>query len=155
LSLTRNIKEDAGHWIVADTVKLPMGEQLDTTVLDKGTLLASKRTLKAGPVEIEVNYKDGKATGSMSMGGQIRPIDVEMGGPVFGEGAGSHEAVAHLPLAEGYTTSFRTFDLQSQKSTLKQVKVAGTEDVSVAAGKFKTWKVEISSAEGEPGVTTL
>jgi len=36
-----------------------------------------------------------------------------------------------------------------------QVKVLAVEEVSVAAGKFKTWKVEVSSAEGEPGVTTL
>ena len=35
------------------------------------------------------------------------------------------------------------------------MKVVGSEDVTVAAGAFKTWKVELASAEGEPGSTTL
>ena len=38
---------------------------------------------------------------------------------------------------------------------LKQLKVAGTEDVTVPAGTFKAFKVEITSAEGEPGSTTI
>jgi hypothetical protein len=60
-----------------------------------------------------------------------------------------------LPLADGYSTTYRNFDLQKQKVALKQVKVVGTEDVTVPAGSFKAWKVEVSSAEGEPGGSTL
>ena len=37
----------------------------------------------------------------------------------------------------------------------KQLKVVGTEEVQVATGKFKAWKAEIPSAEGEPGQITL
>ena len=33
--------------------------------------------------------------------------------------------------------------------------MVGTEDVTVSAGTFKVWKVEVSSAEGEPGGSTL
>ena len=29
------------------------------------------------------------------------------------------------------------------------------EDLTVPAGSFKAWKVEVTSAEGEPGATTL
>jgi outer membrane lipoprotein-sorting protein len=37
----------------------------------------------------------------------------------------------------------------------KNVTVAGSEDVTVPAGQFTTWKVELASAEGEPGATTV
>jgi len=155
ISLTRTVKEDAGAWVVTDTSTLPMGQALDTTVVEKGTLVVTRRSVKQGPVEVELTFKDGKATGTFSMNGQSKPIAAEMGGVVFADGAAASEALAHLPLADGYTTTFRNFDLQKQKVALKQVKVVGTEDVSVAAGTFKAWKVEVTSAEGEPGATTL
>jgi dipeptidyl aminopeptidase/acylaminoacyl peptidase len=155
ISMTRNIKEDAGTWVVTDSATLPMGQALDTTVVDKGTLVVTKRNVKQGPVEIEVAFKDGKATGTFSMNGQSKPIAVDLGGALFADGAGAADALARLPLADGYATTFRNFDLQKQKVALKQVKVVGTEDVTVAAGSFKAWKVEVTSAEGEPGATTL
>ncbi len=42
-----------------------------------------------------------------------------------------------------------------QKGTVKQAKVAAVEDVTVPAGTFKAWKVEISSAEGDAGQQTV
>ncbi len=56
-----------------------------------------------------------------------------------------------LPLAEGYRTTFRTFDVQKQKPALNQLKVLGQEEVTVPAGTFKAGKAELTSAEGEPG----
>ena len=55
----------------------------------------------------------------------------------------------------GYTVTFRNVDLQRQKVQLKQAKVVAQENLKVAAGSFKAWKVELTSAEGEPGSTTL
>jgi hypothetical protein len=57
--------------------------------------------------------------------------------------------------AGGFETKYRNFDIQKQKSTLKQAKVTGSEEVTVAAGSFPSWKVELTSAEDEPGTTTL
>jgi len=61
----------------------------------------------------------------MSMNGQAKPIAVDLGGAVFGDGAGSFDVLATLPLAEGYATSFRNLDLQKQKLELKNLKVVG------------------------------
>jgi dipeptidyl aminopeptidase/acylaminoacyl peptidase len=155
VSVTRNIKEESGAWVVTDNSRLPMGEATESAVLEKGTLVVVKRTIKQGPVQVDLQFKDGKATGSFDMGGQAKPISADVGGAVFADGPGAYEAVARLPLAEGYTTTFRNFDVQKQKASLKQLKVLGTEDVKVAAGSFKTWKAEIASAEGEPGTVTL
>ena len=67
----------------------------------------------------------------------------------------SENVIACLPLAEGFATTFRNFDVQKQKISLMQAKVLGAEEVKVAAGSLPAWKVELSSAEGEPGSLTL
>jgi hypothetical protein len=41
------------------------------------------------------------------------------------------------------------------KGTMKRLRVTGSEEVTVPAGTFKAWKVEITSADGEPGSQTV
>jgi hypothetical protein len=106
-------------------------------------------------VTIEMAFEGAKATGTMAMGGAPKAFSVELGGGAFAEGSGAEDALACLPLAEGYTVVFRNVDLQRQKVQLKRAKVLGQEPVTVPAGTFKAWKVELTSAEGEPGQTTL
>ncbi|KAA0250520.1 MAG: S9 family peptidase [Acidobacteria bacterium] len=155
MSVTRVVKEEGGAWVVTDTAKMPMGEAVDTTTLEKGTLVVRKRAIKQGPVAVDLEFKGGKATGTMAMGGDPKPVSADLGGDLFADGAGAWEAIARLPLADGYSATFRNFDVRTQKPTLKQVKVVGQEKVTVAAGSFDAWKAEVSSAEGDPGVTTL
>jgi hypothetical protein len=63
------------------------------------------------------------------------------------------QSIAALPLADGYRTTFRNFDLQSQKPKLMQLTVADSEDVTVPAGTFQAYKIEISSSEGAEKMT--
>ena len=44
---------------------------------------------------------------------------------LFADGAGTYDVIASLPLASGYSTSFRNFDVMKQKPQLKQLKVIG------------------------------
>jgi dienelactone hydrolase len=155
MSITQTIEEKGGVWVVTGTAKMPMGDAVDVTTLDKATLVLRKRSIKQGPAVIELVFEGGKATGTMAMGGDPKPVSVDLGGPLFADGAGGQEAVGALPLAEGYRTTFRNFDVRQQKVQLKQAKVAGSEDVTVPAGTFTAWKVEIASADGEPGSTTI
>lgn len=155
ISSTRVVKEDGGAWVVTDTVKMPMGDAVDETTVAKGTLVPTKRSVKQGPVAIDLAFADGKATGTMAMGAEPKPVSADLGGPLFADGSAALVSLAALPLAEGYETTFRNFDVQKQKATLKQAKVTGTEEVKVAAGTFQAWKVELASAEGEPGTTTI
>ncbi len=154
-SATRVVKEEGNAWVVTDTAKMPMGEVVDTTTVEKGTLVPLKRVIKQGPLTIDLAFAGGKATGTMSMGAEPKPVSVDLGGPLFADGNAAHVAIACLPLAEGFQTTFRNFDVQKQKPSLKQAKVTGAEDVTVAAGTFPAWKVELISAEDEPGTTTL
>jgi dipeptidyl aminopeptidase/acylaminoacyl peptidase len=155
LDSSTSIKDEKGVWVITDTTKLPMGEVVDTTVVAKGTLVPTKRSIKQGPLAVELEFKDDKATGTMGMSGQSKPVSVDLGGTLFADGAGSLQAIASLPLAEGYTTTFRNFDVMKQKVALKELRVVGTEQITVPAGTFKAWKVEVSSVEGDPGSQTV
>jgi dipeptidyl aminopeptidase/acylaminoacyl peptidase len=155
MTITEVIKEEGGAWVATATATTPMGDMTDTTTVEKGTLIATKRSIRQGPMAIDLEFGGGKATGTMAMGGAPKQVSVDLGGPLFADGGGSHAVVAALPLAEGYSATFRNFDVQKQKPLLKQVKVVGTEQVTVPAGTFTAWKVQLSSAEGEPGETML
>ena len=156
LEMSRVIADAGGDWLATETAKTPMGVMVDATTIEKGTLIVKRRKVdQGGQAAIELDFSGNRAKGSMSMGGQSKPIDVDLGGPLFADGGGTHAVIASLPLAEGYQTTFRNFDVQQQKVSIKQVKVLAVEEVTVAAGTFKAWKVEESSAEGEPGTTTI
>ncbi|HEY0323412.1 MAG TPA: alpha/beta fold hydrolase [Pyrinomonadaceae bacterium] len=155
LTVKNEIKEENGAWVVTETAVLPQGEVIDMVTLEKGSLTLTKRTIKQGPLAIEVAFKDNKATGAMGMGGQSKEISADLGGTLFADGAGAWNAVATLPLADGYTVVFRNFDVQTQKVKLMQLKVISVEKVTVPAGTFDAYKIEITSAEGEAGKTTL
>jgi len=155
LSTTQTIEEQGASWVVTGTAKMPMGEALDVTTLDKATLVPRKRVVKQGPAAIEVAFADGKATGTFAMGGDPKPISVDLGGELFADGVGSDEALASLPLAQGFSATYRNFDLRQQKVELMKAQVAGVESVTVPAGTFQAWKVEVTSAEGQPGQKTV
>jgi hypothetical protein len=148
LDVSTTIAEEAGGWIATDVIETPNGTVTQTSSMEKGTLAARKLGVKQGPVSIDLNFAGDKAAGNMSMSGKDTPISVDLGGPLFAEGAGAKQSVASLPLAEGYSTTYRNFDVQKQKVQLMQLKVSGVEKVVVPAGTFDTYKVEITSEGG-------
>jgi dipeptidyl aminopeptidase/acylaminoacyl peptidase len=155
LETSTEVREEGDRWVVKDSGKTVGGEMTDVVTLEKGSLAVTRRSIRQGPAAIELDFSGGKATGSMEMGGQKRPIAVDLGGTLFADGAGSYHVLATLPLAEGFKTTFRNFDVQKQKATLKQLEVTGSEQVTVPAGSFDAFKLEITSAEGDPGKTTV
>jgi dienelactone hydrolase len=155
LTMKSEIKEENGAWTVLDTTQLPQGEITDHSTIEKGSLLLKRRLIKQGPATIEVNVAPNKVTGSTIMNGQTTPIDTDPGGALFADGAGAFDVIASLPLAEGYSLSFRNFDVQKQKPQIKQLKVVGTESITVAAGKFDAYKVEIVAADNEADKQTV
>ncbi len=148
LKIATSIKEENGAWTVTDVTETPMGPVSDEAVLEKGSLIMEKRSVKQGPISIQVEYKDNKASGLLSLNGQDKPIAADIGGPIFADSVGAQQSIACLPLAENYSATFRNFDLQKQKTKLMQLKVTGTEQVTVPAGVFDAYRVEISSADG-------
>ena len=149
LPITQEIKEENGAWVVTEIATTPQGEIFDQVTLEKGTLLLKQRNVKQGPVAINFMVANNHASGTAAMAGPAKPFDADLGGPLFADGAGTYAVIAQLPLAVGYTTTFRNFDLQKQKVSMKQLKVVGQEK----AGTVDTFKVEITGDDGD--ITTV
>lgn len=155
MDVTHTVKDTAGVWLVTESASMPMGTMSDESTVSKGTLLLTRRVIRQGPATVEVQFADNKATGRMSMNGQDRPISADLGGVLYADGAGANDAIAALPLADGYTTTFRNFDIMAQQVKPRQLKVVGSESVTVPAGTFDAWKVMITPAEGIGETTTV
>ncbi|HEX2571826.1 MAG TPA: alpha/beta fold hydrolase [Polyangia bacterium] len=155
LKSTTEIKQEGNTWVIKDSTQTPGGEVLDVATLDKATLTLRRRTVKQGPLTIELDFNEGKVSGQVEVAGKKQPVAADLGGALFADGAGAFHSVGALPLAAGYTTTFRNFDLRKQKASLKQLRVVGIEKVTVQAGVFDAFKVEIDSAEGDPGKVTV
>src|SRR5690349_3974955 len=52
MSAATEIKEENGAWVASETAKLPQGESSDTTTIEKGSLLVTKRSIRQGPVAV-------------------------------------------------------------------------------------------------------
>src|SRR5262249_44834454 len=148
LSLTATVKEGDGVWLAEDTIDTPMGKGTESATIEKGTLIVRDRKMQQGPANMTLTYAGGKAAGEMSMGGQKKPIAAELGGAIFADAAGGPASIACLPLTEGYSTTYRNFDDQKMKVKLMQLKVTASEKVTVPAGTFDAFKVELTSADG-------
>src|SRR5690242_12617001 len=155
LTLKTDVKEENGAWTVNESAQTPQGEVSDISTIEKGSLLLKHRLIKQGPMTIEMNVAPNKLTGSTTMNGQSKPIDVDPGGALFADGAGTFEVIASLPLADGYSLSFRNFDVMKQKPQIKQLKVVGTESVTVPAGTFDAYKLEIVAADNDADKQTV
>jgi len=155
LSLKTDIKEENGAWTVNETAQTPQGEMSDVSTIEKGSLLLKRRVIKQGPMTMEINVAPNKLSGSTTMNGQSKPIDADPGGALFADGAGSFDVIASLPLQEGYSLSYRNFDVQKQKPQIKQLKVLGSESVTVPAGTFDAYKLEIVAADNDADKQTV
>jgi dipeptidyl aminopeptidase/acylaminoacyl peptidase len=155
LGISLVVKEEGGGWSVAQTMETPQGPAVQTVSLEKGTLIVRKMSITQGPVSVVVDFAGGKASGKLTMGGQDRPVEGVLGGELFADSASQWSAIGCLPLAEGYSATFRNFSVHTQKVKLLEAKVAGVETVTVPAGKFETWKVEIAAVDGGADRATL
>ena len=149
------VREEDGAWVATETSQNPMGTGTDAATLQKGTLAMTKRSVKQGPVAIDFELNGGKVTGKLNVPGQERPINADLDGPVFPDGSAGWLAIGCLPLADGYSTQIRNFDLMKAKVKIMDVKVAGSESVTTPAGTFETYKVELTAADGGSDQSTV
>lgn len=151
MKLSTTIEEAANAWNVTDVMQTPAGPATDRTTLDKESLTLRERNVEQGPMKVHLVFAGNKITGTMGMGGSEKPVATDLGGSLFADAAGAFQAIACLPLADGYSAIYRNFDLQKQKEKLMQLQVKGME----AVGSTQAFKLELTSAEGGPEKTTL
>jgi dipeptidyl aminopeptidase/acylaminoacyl peptidase len=156
ITTTTEIKEDGANWIATETGESPaFGKIVDVATIEKGTLVLKHRSINQQGVTIELDFKDGKASGTMTQSGQSKPIMVDVGGLVFADGGGAFDVLARLPLGADYATTYRNFDVQKQKAEMRQLKVVGSESITVPAGTFDAYKVESVSADDDADKQTI
>jgi hypothetical protein len=104
LNIIAEIKDQAGMSIATESTQTPLGEGIDTVVMQKGTLLLRERHIRQGPLRIDLTFTGNRALGEMTMlkSGEVKKIDIDLGGPLFADSAGALQSFAALPLADGY-----------------------------------------------------
>jgi len=153
LDLARTVKLQKGVWVITEVTTMSNYVAIDSTVLDKKTLVPKRRVMRDPTLFLELQYVGNMASGTITTRGQMRPINLDMHGVLFADGPGAQDAIAALPLARGYNAEFLNFDTQTQQVSELQLRVLGSEMVRVPAGRFNTWKVLTTSATGGPGQT--
>ena len=151
MDVTETIEETPDGYVVTQEMSSPMGAAKDVVTLGKEGLSPKRRTADMGPASIELTYPAGKVAGTMKAGGQELPLDVDLGGDIYADGAAEPAAIAALPLADGYTAVLRGFDAQTQQAQLKRLSVEGTETVDVPAGAIEAHRVVVKPADGSAG----
>jgi dipeptidyl aminopeptidase/acylaminoacyl peptidase len=131
LKLETVIEEQDSAWLVTEKMSMAGMAVIDTAVLDKARLILLSRSIQEGGNATETDF-------------------TEVEGEVFADGPGYAHVIGCLPLAEGYETVYRHYDMQNRKMKLIRLKVAGSERIEVPAGTFDTFRVETASAEGGP-----
>jgi dipeptidyl aminopeptidase/acylaminoacyl peptidase len=147
IKLQCEVKAEGDTWVMTETAETPLGLATDRTVLARDTLSLRSRSISQGPMNVDFTVKDGKIVGQMKMNDSSRPIDVPLEGDLFADGPGSHRMLSTLPIAEGYSTTFRSFDIRQQKVKATELKVVGSEAVTVPAGTFDAYTVELATPD--------
>src|SRR5207244_10976760 len=92
------IQDGASSWTATNQLDTPQGTATDTATLEKGSLVLLKRSVKQGPVVIDLNFAGNKASGKMRMNGQDQPIADDRGGPPGADSTGARQVPAVHPL---------------------------------------------------------
>lgn len=126
----------------------------DTVFVDAKTLLPVARNIKQGMGTVHLKFEDGKIEGMLEAGPQKFPVNAKVDVPVILDGSGVELMIESLPLADNMTSKFYQLDLMSSKAKEYIIKVIASEKVTVPAGEFDTYKIEIKEATGEGDPTT-
>jgi hypothetical protein len=161
------IKDEGGAWTITTDWKSDLGPVTNVSTLEKGTLVLRKESFTHflhenqpwKPIAINLDFTGSKATGAMKyVSAPDKSVTMDLEGPIFTYPAGW---IGCLPLAEGYSTTFRYFDIdrlpiKPQATTkLVRLKVLGMERVTVSAGTFDSYKIELTSADEHSNKETI
>ena len=142
-------------WRIISEQSSPMGAAADTFDVDLKTLIPVYRGVKQGGTTVRVNYSETAINGAISMPGREMPLESKLEAPVYGTDNALDVVLGSLPLEPGYKTTLRTFDILSQSVKVMTLEVAGVEKVTVPAGTFDAFKVELKNMDGEAGGGTV
>ena len=158
-----SLAKSADNFTLAVDIRLPaMGLVQTDTVVFHGislapVLITSGQTMMGQSATTRVTVAGGKASGTAQRPGpggiQTSRVDVTVPPGVIAEGAEA-ALIPTLALSQDLIHNFDTFDAKTGKTTSYKLEVLGKESVTVPAGTFETWKVQLTGGEGLTGWVT-
>lgn len=133
-------------WRLIETTETPRGTSVDTLEMDRGTLRPIRRSA-GGAGRMQVHYRPDSIFGTLGAGG--RRVGLALDEPVYASGPGLELVVAALPLEPGYEIDLRSAVLQRGEVRVFTLRVTGTREVTVPAGSYETFEVQLEPAERE------
>lgn len=141
--------------LVIDARLPSMGVQQLDSVVFHGTSLApvlatTSQSMMGQTANTRISVASGKATGTAQRPGpggvQTATVDVPVPAGIMAEGADA-VLIPTLDLSQDLSHSYQTFDPKTGKTTSYKLDVLGKETVTVPAGTFETWKVQLTGNE--------
>jgi zinc protease len=151
-TVTSRLARDGDVWVETGTTEAAiMTQEVEArfTVADM-TPIASVTSMRGGPVTggADLRYADGRVTGRVDMPEQMggaRDVDVEVPAGTLLPGM-DQAVIAAADLAEGWSITLPVFDIMAGVTNLT-FRVVGQESVTVPAGTFDGYRVEVSGPQ--------
>jgi zinc protease len=147
------LERDGDNWVSTQTMSTPMASQESRLRFSAADLAPHSLTqdLAQGPMNVQANLEieDGMLRGNVDLPPQMggaREVDEALAtGTLL---AGMEEfALAVADLEEGARISIPVYDVVQGSRTILEARVRGREEVTVGAGTFDTWRVELSGGQ--------
>ena len=142
-TLTIDISDGGAVWNVTQTNDFAGAKAIGTAVLERGTLAVRRFEQKSPRASVTIEFAEHKATGTLHSAASDTQVSADISGSVFAEGPGNFQSVGCLPLAKGYAITYRNVDYVRQIEELVELKVPGSESVTVPAGTFDSYIVHL------------
>lgn len=145
------LAKEGDAWVSTQQVKAgPTDQRTEVRFTGDLTPVSYSMSVSGGPVSVEsqLSYENGKVTGSAKLppqAGGDKTIDTEVvGGTLFPE----MEAIALMvsDLEAGQTLTLPLYNVQSDGVVNATFNVTGTEQVTVPAGTFDAFRIEMAAA---------
>jgi hypothetical protein len=146
---TTTLARDGSAWVATQTVQAgPTSTRSEARFTGDFTPVSGKTSMSAGAMAMEsdVRLEGGRIRGSAKLPAQMggdKAIDAEMAAGTRLPGM-EPWMLTVSDLAPGKTIGFGTFSVQTGGATAVAFKVVGEEKVTVPAGTFDAYKVELT-----------
>jgi zinc protease len=150
---TERLRREGGDWIATSNLESPMMRQESQVRFGAADLAprSARLTMAQGPMQMNVNLAvaDGRLRGRAELPQQMggpRDIDTEAVGGMLLPGMDPY-LLAVADLGEGRSLTLPVFNAMTGSVSNVTYRVTGAENVTVPAGTFPAYRVEIAGAQ--------
>ena len=150
-TVNSTLAREGQNWLATQSLAGPMTQTSETRFTADLSPVSAKQTIVAGgnTMETDVRMEGGRVKGTAKLPAQMggdKTFDQEV---VAGTRLSGMESwiLATADLAEGKSISLPMFSPRTGSVAVVTARVAGSQSVTVPAGTFDTWKVEMQGGE--------